>query len=103
MQCHTPLGEKGQRDYAHRLGAGGLTMDGVFGERNAPNITPNHETGIGDWSVAAIITALTTGMTPGSGGLTSPMPWRYLSTMHGGDIDAIVAFLRTIPRQRHKV
>jgi mono/diheme cytochrome c family protein len=36
MQCHTPLGEKGQRDYVHQLGAGGLTMDGVFGERVTP-------------------------------------------------------------------
>jgi mono/diheme cytochrome c family protein len=103
MQCHTPLGEKGQRDYAHQLGAGGLTMDGVFGQRITPNITPDHETGIGGWSDAAIKTALITGMTPDGCGLTSPMPWRYLSTMHDPDIDAIVAYLRTVPPQHHKV
>lgn len=103
MQCHTPLGEKGQRDYAHKLGAGGLTMDGVFGERITPNITPDPETGIGEWSDVAIKTALTTGMTPDGRGLTSPMPWRYLSTMHDTDIEAIVAYLHTIPPQHHKV
>jgi mono/diheme cytochrome c family protein len=103
MLCHTPLAANGQRDYAHQLGAGGLKMDGLFGSRITPNITPDRETGIGGWSDAEIKTALTKGIAPEGRRLASPMPWRYLSTMHDTDVDAIVAYLRTIPPQHHKV
>ena len=103
MQCHTPLGANGQRDYDHQLGAGGLRMDGVFGSRITPNITPDHETGIGNWSDAEIKSALTQGVTPDGRRLASPMPWPYLNTLHPADLDAIVAYLRTVPPRRHKV
>ena len=103
MQCHTPLGANRQRDYAHQLGAGGLRIEGVFGSRITPNITPDHETGIGGWSDAEIRTALTKGVAPVGRQLSSPMPWRNLSTMRDTDVDAIVAYLRTIPPQHHKV
>jgi mono/diheme cytochrome c family protein len=103
MQCHTPLGANGQRDYDHRLGAGGLKMDSVFGSRITPNITPDRETGIGSWSDVAIKSALTQGVTPDGRRLASPMPWRYLSTLRVADVDAIVAYLHTVPPQHHKV
>ena len=97
MQCHTPLGEDGRRDYAHRLGAGGLVMDGVFGARVTPNITPDATDGIGGWSDRDIGVALTTGVTPTGVQLASPMPWRYLAHVTQPDVGAIVAYLRTIP------
>ncbi len=103
MLCHTPFGANGQRDYDHQLGAGGLKMNGIFGSRITPNITPDRETGIGSWSDAEIKTALTRGLTPDGRQLASPMPWRYLSTLRDADLDAIVAYLRTVPPQKHKV
>jgi hypothetical protein len=103
MLCHTPLGADGQRDYDHLLGAGGLKMDGVFGPRVTPNITPDRETGIGGWSDADIRFALTRGLTPGGRQLASPMPWRYLSTLRAGDIDAIILYLCTVPPRQHGV
>ena len=103
MLCHTPLGANGQRDYDHLLGAGGLAMDGVFGSRITPNITPDLETGIGRWSDADIRRAITQGLRPDGRQLASPMPWRYLRTVRDGDIDAIIAYLRTMPPRQHKV
>ena len=102
MLCHTPLRADGQRDYEHQLGAGGLEMEGVFGSTITPNITPDRENGIGSWSDTEIKSALTRGMTPDGRQLASPMPWRYLSTLHADDVDAIVAYLRTVPPQHHK-
>ena len=78
-------------------------MDGVFGSRITPNITPDRETGIGNWSDAEIKSALTQGATPDGRRLASPMPWRYLNTLHAGDLDAIVGYLRTLPPRRNKV
>jgi hypothetical protein len=78
-------------------------MAGVFGSRITPNITPDPETGIGRWSDADIRRALTQGLTPDRRKLASPMPWRYLRTVRDGDIDAIIAYLRTVPPRQHKV
>ena len=99
MQCHTPLDSQGQRDDGHRLGAGGLRMDGVFGTVITPNITPDVETGIGGWNDTEIRAALTKGLAPGGRTLSSPMPSRYLATMHRDDVDAVIAYLHTLPSQ----
>jgi mono/diheme cytochrome c family protein len=103
MLCHTPVGANGQRDYDHQLGEGGFKMEGTFGIRVTPNITPDRETGIGNWSAAEIRIALTRGVTPDGRQLAEPMPWRNLSTLRDADLNAIVAYLRTIPPRQHKV
>jgi Cytochrome c len=103
MLCHTPMGANGRPDLEHRLGAGGAKITGVFGERITPNITPDRETGIGAWTDEQIKTALTKGLRPDGRLLASPMPWRYLSTMKDGDINAIVAYLRTLPSMQNRV
>jgi mono/diheme cytochrome c family protein len=97
MLCHTPPGPNGQRDYDHRLGAGGLAMDGVFGHIVTPNITPDKQTGIGTWSDADITRVLTTGERPDGRHLASPMPIAYLAHLTPGDRTALVAWLRSLP------
>ena len=96
MLCHTPLDAQGRPDVAHRSGAGGLVLRGAFGAIVAPNITPDVTSGIGGWTDQQIKDALIRGMRPDGSLLAPPMPWRYLATMRGQDIDAIVAYLRTL-------
>jgi mono/diheme cytochrome c family protein len=96
MLCHTPRDASERPDLAHRTGAGGAVMRGVFGEIVSPNITPDVKSGIGGWTNQQIKDALTKGKRPDGSLLASPMPWRYLATMRGEDIDAIVAYLRTL-------
>ena len=103
MVCHTPLGPDGQRDYAHRLGAGGLIMDGPFGHIVTANITPDKETGIGTWSDADITRALTTGERPDGRRLASPMPIPYLARLTSDDRAALVAWLHSLKPIAHKV
>jgi hypothetical protein len=63
IECHTPM--KGpQRDFERRLGAGGLEVSGPWGVAISANITPDKETGIGAWSDAEIIKAITEGVRP---------------------------------------
>jgi len=96
MLCHTPLGADGQRDYAHRLGAGGLVLDGVFGHIVTPNITPDKETGIGVWSDEDISRVLSTGERPDGRRLASPMPIAYLARRSSDDRAALIAWLRSL-------
>ena len=102
MLCHTP-NANGQRDYAHRLGAGGLVMDGIFGHVVTANITPDKPTGIGTWTDQDIARALTTGERPDGRRLASPMPVAYLARLKPEDTQALIAWLRSLPPIANKV
>lgn len=97
MLCHTPLAADGKRDYAHRLGAGGFPVETANGSRVSANITPDRKTGIGTWSDAEIIAALSHGIAADGTALSTIMPWPYLERMEPGDLRAIVAWLRSLP------
>ncbi len=96
MQCHTPVGADGKRDFANRLGAGGLSVDISWGSRVAANITPDPETGIGSWTDKQVIAALSHGTGKDGAPLSSIMPWPYFQAMRPEDLNAIVAWLRTL-------
>jgi mono/diheme cytochrome c family protein len=94
--CHTPIGANGQRDYANHLGAGGLELNSAGGSVISANITPDKATGIGGWTDREIKTALTTGIRPNGAQLAAPMPWYYFKNMTDADVDAIIAWLRSL-------
>jgi mono/diheme cytochrome c family protein len=96
MQCHTPLGPDGRRDYSNRMGAGGLSVDIAWGSRTSANITPDPGTGIGQWSDEQIIAAISHGIR-NDGTILSPiMPWQYFVGMRPENLKSIVAWLRTL-------
>jgi len=95
MLCHSPRDSSGRPDLG-RMGAGGVVLDSVRGEIATPNITPDPKAGIGAWTDRQIRDALTKGVRPDGSRLAAPMPWPYLATMRGDDIDAIVGYLRTL-------
>lgn len=95
IECHsTPV--QGVPDIENSLGAGGMTFVGPWGESVSANITP---TGLGDWSDAEIVTAVTTGVRPDGRRLLPPMGYGYYATITQADLTAIVAYLRTLPPQ----
>src|SRR5687768_11352004 len=53
MHCHTPFGPKGPD--LSKAWAGGLEMTEKFGTSRSLNITPDKDTGIGDWTDQQII------------------------------------------------
>ena len=103
-QCHTPLDAEGR-------GLPGLTMAGgllirlePFGDYPTGNLTSDKETGLGAWTDAEVKNVLTRGiLRDGSRLLPYPMDWGSYSTMKPADLDAIVAYLRTLPPVRNKV
>ncbi len=61
------------------------------------NITSHREKGIGDWTDAEIKTAITQGKRKDGTPLKPPMGYGLYAKMTDADLDAVVAYLRTVP------
>lgn len=94
LECHTPMGENGQRDSEHRLGAGGAEFKGPWGISVAANLTP---AGLGDWSDAEIEKAIRDGVSRDGRKLMLPMGFAFYRNISKPDMAAIIAYLRTLP------
>ena len=96
LECHTPLGPRG-REFAGKLGAGGFELKGPWGVSVARNITSSKAAGIGDWSDAEVKRAITQGIRKDGSRLKPPMAYHSYAGMTDGDLDAMLAWLRTLP------
>ena len=96
MECHTPMGPRG-REFANKLGAGGFEFPGPWGVSVSRNITSSKTKGIGGWTDDEIKRAITQGVSKDGSKLAPPMGYGYYATVSAADLDAIVAYLRTVP------
>jgi len=99
--CHTPIGPRGP-DFSKAL-SGGLTFDEKPFKVTAPNITPDPETGIGKWTDAQIKTLLRTGVRPNGVPVAPIMPSSFYGIVTESDMNAMVAYLRTVKPIKNKV
>ena len=95
MECHTPL-EKGHHDWK-TMGMGGMVFPGPWGKSVSANITESKAKGLGTWTNAEIKRAITKGIAKDGHHLKPPMGFGYYDHMKPSDVDAIVAWLRTLP------
>lgn len=95
VECHTPMGDKGHPDWS-RIGQGGMPFNGPWGVAVACNITPHPEDGLGKWTDAEIKRAITKGIGRDGRKLKPPMAYAYYAKMTEADLDAMVAWLRTV-------
>jgi mono/diheme cytochrome c family protein len=96
MECHTPFGKAGV-DFSGSFGKGGRKFPGPWGESTSRNITSHKTAGIGGWSDADIKRAITQGVRKDGTKLKPPMGYGYYAKMTDADLDAVVAYLRTVP------
>ena len=61
------------------------------------NITSSKSAGIGDWSDAEVKRAITQGVRKDGTKLKPPKGYPFYAKMTDGDLDAMVAYLRTVP------
>ncbi|MFQ6372651.1 c-type cytochrome [Shewanella sp. YIC-542] len=85
--CHTA---PGGQEYA-----GNYQMHTDFGTIYSSNITPDPETGIGNWSEAAFIRAMRTGVSRDGHHLLPAFPFEHFNKMTDDDIKAIYAYIMT--------
>ncbi len=102
--CHSPVDAEKRMLPGMRL-AGGLRMYlAPFGTYPTGNLTSDKDTGLGNWSDDEIKRVITKGtLKDGTRLLPFPMDWASFSTLKPSDLDAIVAYLRTVPPIRNKV
>lgn len=105
--CHTPKDADGRAVVGKEL-SGGASFDIPPFAGTAANITPDRETGIGAWSDDEIKRAITHGERPNRGPLAGKplavlMASNFFKALLPSDLDAIVAYLRTVPAVRNAV
>jgi mono/diheme cytochrome c family protein len=102
--CHTPGSFLGKPDMSRMLGGSdvGFAIPGT-GVFVPSNLTPDKETGLGNWTSQQIITALTTGVRPDGRTLAPIMPYQDLAFLTPDDAQAIAAYLQSIAPVKHAV
>ena len=105
--CHTPRNFIGAPNQSLYMG-GASEKNGPLGEA-VPNITPDKETGIGDWRRQDIAELLLTGIKPDSDNVQGLMYEVIQGTPHGykdmkkEDALAIADYIKSIPAIKNKV
>jgi mono/diheme cytochrome c family protein len=105
--CHSPRDASG-KTIADKALSGGLTFVTPVFTATAPNITPDVETGIGSWSEAEIKRALVEGVRPNHGhlagvALAAIMPANFYKGLLPEDLNAVVAYLRSVKPVKNEV
>jgi mono/diheme cytochrome c family protein len=83
--------------------AGGRRMETQFGTFYVPNITPDREAGIGEWSAEDFRRAMIEGRTPGGSHYYPVFPYRWYTGMSDPDVADMWAYLQSVPPVRNCV
>ena len=81
-------------------------FSGAFGTSFASNLTPDKETGLGEWTEDMFINAMRTGLHQGVEGnrpILPPMPVKHYAQMNDEDLKSIWAYLKTIKPVKNEV
>lgn len=106
--CHTPF-EKGKFDDTFAY-AGGRSFPVPGGMVTSANITPDKETGIGNWTRDLFVSRFASYrdsanahrvVSPGE--LQTIMPWTMYGTMTDSDLSKIYAYMQTLQPKKHVI
>lgn len=131
MDCHTPLkmGRNGPEPDLSRMLSGhpealpmpaapvladgpwlvvssatNTAFSGPWGVSFTANLTPDPETGLGKWTARDFIATIRTGRHMGRGrAVLPPMPVPVYNNFTDSDLEAIFAYLRSLPPVRNRV
>ena len=104
--CHSPRGGGSSLEGKIIPGtelSGGLQLDEDIGHLGFPNITPDIETGIGEWTNQQIVEALRNGKRPDGKIIGPPMPIAMYRNLSDNDATAIATYLLTVQAVKHAV
>jgi mono/diheme cytochrome c family protein len=97
VSCHAS--EKDERTI---LG-GGLELKSPFGSFHVPNISQNPVDGIGRWTEADFVTAMTKGSSPTGEHYFPAFPYTSYARLRLDDVRDLFAYLKTLPQAAGKV
>jgi mono/diheme cytochrome c family protein len=102
--CHTPQeqGSNGPELVRGQKGGGQIfNMPGFPGTVVAPNITPDPESGIGNFTDDQLARAIREGISHDGQTLFPMMPYTHFRRMSDEDLASVVVYLRTLPPIRN--
>jgi Cytochrome c len=107
MDCHSPH-DWTQHDAPIVPGMEGAGMDfsvlkGLPGHVVAPNITPDPETGAGNWSDDALARAIREGIGHDGRTLFPMMPYENFRHLSDEDVASIIVYVRSLPPVRNRL
>ena len=81
------------------IGASFTAFKLPFGTVYSANLTPDKETGLGNWTEEMFLGVFHKGLHMGAEGrpVMPPMPWQEIRNMTDDDLKAVFAFLKTVP------
>ena len=97
FSCHTATAPNSP------IGAGGRKMEIPFGILETPNLTPDKDTGIGNWTSDEFYQALHNGIGKDGENLYPAFPFTSYTKMPREDVDAIFAYLKSLNPIYNKV
>jgi len=92
--CHAKPGAEG--DALLQL-SGGLELKTPFGTFVPPNISPDANDGIGNWSIEEFGNAMMRGVAPDGSHLYPSFPYASYARMRPADVGDLFAYLQTLP------
>jgi cytochrome c553 len=101
--CHTPRGPGGVLAMDKRFSGGPQTWDTPAYTVKGSNISADRDTGIGSWSAADVKRSLTEGVRPTGVPLAPQMPYAFYRIMPAADVDAVVAYVRSVAPVKNEV
>ncbi|MBP6823618.1 MAG: cytochrome c [Acidobacteria bacterium] len=102
--CHSDRDWKGEGavPIEARKGAGAVFYGGP-GKLFAPNITPDKETGVGNWSDDELARAIREGVSRDGHALFPIMPYMNYRKLPDEDLASLIVYLRSIPAVKNSV
>jgi len=100
LYCHSPhdWSKREEPVLAGMLGAGQeLPYSDLPGKVYAPNLTPDKETGAGNWSDDMLARAIREGIGNDGRALFGIMPFAHYRSMPDEDLASIIVYLRSLP------
>ena len=82
--------------------AGGLAFETPFGRIYSTNITPDADTGIGNWTDLQFLNSMRQGVRPDGEHLYPVFPYTAFTKVTDDDVAALFAYLKSIPAVRQQ-
>lgn len=105
LGCHSEIDSRrpGAPPVEGRAGAGARWADANLPWLVAPNITPDKETGAGNWSDDTFARAIREGIGHDGRALFPVMPYQNYRALSDEDLAAVIVYIRSIPAVRNQL
>ena len=104
QQMELPPAPPAQGPWLVRVSATNTAHAGPWGTSFTANLTPDKETGLGNWSEQNFIRTIRTGRHLGQGrAILPPMPWPVYRNFSDDELRDVFSYLRSLPPRKNRV